>query len=81
MTLAARFRVDRGAFCLDVDLEVPSRGVTGVFGPSGCGKTTLLRAVAGLDRHPGGSLRLGDEVWQDGDRFVPPHRRGVGFVF
>ncbi|MEM1207258.1 MAG: molybdenum ABC transporter ATP-binding protein, partial [Acidobacteriota bacterium] len=31
--------------------------------------------------HPGGSLRLGDEVWQDGDRFVPPHRRGVGFVF
>ena len=81
MSIQARFVVDRGGFRLDVDLEVPSRGVTSLFGPSGCGKTTLLRAIAGLDRHPGGYLRFGDETWQDGARFLPPHRRPLGYVF
>ncbi len=81
MSLEARFRVDRGEFVLDVELSAPGRGVTGVFGPSGCGKTTLLRAIAGLDRHPTGFLRIGATTWQDGDRFVPTHRRAVGYVF
>jgi len=31
-----------------------------VLGPSGCGKTTLLRLVAGLDRHYEGDIRLAD---------------------
>ncbi|MEJ2385289.1 MAG: molybdenum ABC transporter ATP-binding protein [Xanthomonadales bacterium] len=81
MSIRARFTVDRGDFRLDVDLELPSRGVTSLFGPSGCGKTTLLRAIAGLDRHPGGRLRFGDQTWQDDTRFVPPHQRPVGYVF
>jgi molybdate transport system ATP-binding protein len=81
MSIRARFVVDRGDFRLDVDLEVPSRGVTSLFGPSGCGKTTLLRAIAGLDRHPDGYLRFGDETWQDGAFFLPPHRRPLGYVF
>ena len=33
MTIHARFRVDQGDFVLDVDLNIPSRGVTSVFGP------------------------------------------------
>lgn len=81
MSIAARFRVDRGAFVLDVDLTLPGRGVTAVFGPSGGGKSTLLRALAGLDRHRGGRLSVGGEVWQDERTFAPPHRRGVGYVF
>ena len=81
MTIEARFFVDRGDFVLDVDLNIPDRGVTSVFGPSGCGKTTLLRAIAGLDRHPGGLMRIGDRTWQQGDSFVPPHQRSVGYVF
>ena len=81
MSIQARFVVDRGGFRLDVDLEVPLRGVTSLFGPSGCGKTTLLRAIAGLDRNAGGYLRFGAETWQDDERFVPPHRRPVGYVF
>ena len=60
MTIEARFRVERGTFTLDVELEAPAQGVTAVFGPSGSGKTTLLRAIAGLDRHPGGFLRVGE---------------------
>lgn len=81
MTIEARFHVKRGDFLLDVDLSVPARGVTGLFGPSGSGKTTLLRAMAGLDRHAGGFLRIGDKTWQDGDHFVAPHLRRLGYVF
>ena len=81
MSIEARFGIRLGGFGLDVDLKIPQRGVTGIFGPSGSGKTTLLRAMAGLDRHEEGYFRMGDEVWQDGPRFVPTHRRSLGFVF
>ena len=81
MTIEARFHIDRGDFTLDVDLSVPAQGVTGLFGPSGCGKTSLLRAIAGLERHQGGFLKVGDSIWQDAERFVPPHRRSLGYVF
>jgi molybdate transport system ATP-binding protein len=81
LTIAARFHIDRGDFTLDVDLEVPDRGVTALFGPSGCGKTTLLRAIAGLESSRGGYLRVGDELWQDGRYFLAPHKRPLGYVF
>jgi molybdate transport system ATP-binding protein len=81
MTLEARLRIPRRDFVLDVELAVPSRGVTAVFGPSGCGKTTLLRAIAGLEHGRHGFLRVGSMVWQDGERFVPTHRRPLGYVF
>jgi len=81
MTIEACFRLERGDFVLDVDLVIPSTGISAVFGPSGCGKTTLLRAIAGLERCPGGHLRVGDMLWQDGNHFVPPHRRTLGYVF
>ena len=81
MSLRAHFHVERGEFTLDCRLEVPAHGVTALFGASGCGKTTLLRAIAGLDRHPDGYLKIGEEIWQDGRHFVPPHRRALGYVF
>lgn len=82
-TLRARLRLDRQRFTLDVDLDVPGRGVTAVFGPSGSGKSTLLRCLAGLEPDADGTVQAGAEVWQDRRRgvFVPPHRRGVGYVF
>jgi molybdate transport system ATP-binding protein len=64
-----------------VTLDLPGRGVTALFGPSGCGKTSTLRAMAGLLQTPGGRLWVNGEVWQDGPRFVPPHRRALGYVF
>ncbi len=79
--LALSFRVRRGDFELAVDLQLPGRGVTGIVGPSGCGKTTLLRAVAGLDKAPGGRLYLGERCWQDGAQFLPTHQRRLGYVF
>jgi len=81
MSLELRFRIARGDFRLEVDLELPERGVSAIFGPSASGKTTLLRAVAGLDRHAGAVVRVGSTTWQDEATFVPPHRRGVGYVF
>jgi molybdate transport system ATP-binding protein len=82
VSLTARLRAARGRFTLDVELDVPARGVTALFGPSGSGKTSVLRCLAGLDRDARGAVRLGDEVWQDeSGTFVPAHRRGAACVF
>ncbi len=83
LSIHARFRLDRGDFRLDIDLELPGRGITALFGHSGSGKTSCLRAMAGLERAPDGFFSVGDEVWQDEQSriFVPTHRRALGYVF
>ena len=73
-------RIDFGQFSLDVDLQLPGRGVSVLFGQSGSGKTTLLRCIAGLDRARGRVIVRG-EAWQDGRYFVPAHKRPMGYVF
>ncbi|WP_137817520.1 molybdenum ABC transporter ATP-binding protein [Pseudomonas sp. 2FG] len=79
----ARFRVPYPGFSLDVDLQLPGRGVTALFGYSGSGKTTCLRCVAGLERPKDGYLRVNGELWQDSSKghFLPPHKRALGYVF
>lgn len=77
----ARFRLDWPGFSLDVDIAVPSRGVTALFGHSGSGKTTLLRCIAGLERAAPGRLAVDGEVWQDDTCWMPPHQRPIGYVF
>jgi len=77
----ARFALAYPGFELQADIKLPARGITGLFGPSGSGKTTLLRCIAGLERTTGGMLRVHDEVWQDGAKFMPVHRRRLGYVF
>jgi molybdate transport system ATP-binding protein len=81
MSIEAKFRVERPGFLLDVDLALPSRGVTALFGPSGSGKTTLLRCIAGLERAPDGVLTVESQPWQDAGHFLPTHRRPLGYVF
>ncbi len=82
-SIHARFRIAHDSFMLDVDLQLPGRGVSALFGASGSGKTTCLRAIAGLEHAPGGYLNVNGEVWQDDDRnlFVPTHKRDLGYVF
>nr|QDL89602.1 Molybdenum ABC transporter ATP-binding protein Sulfate/thiosulfate import ATP-binding protein CysA [Sym plasmid] len=77
----ARFRLDWPGFSLDVDLNLPSRGVTALFGHSGSGKTTLLRCIAGLEHAREGRLTVEGEVWQDAGCWLPPHKRPIGYVF
>jgi molybdate transport system ATP-binding protein len=81
--IQARFRLTQGAFTLDVDLQLPGRGVTALFGPSGSGKTSLLRCLAGLAGPDPGYLRVNGDVWLDTARglSLPVHRRAVGYVF
>lgn len=81
MSIEARFFLDRGDFTLDVDLDIPGRGVTALFGRSGSGKTTILRCLAGLERIREGQLRFNGETWQEGRRWLPVHKRPLGYVF
>ena len=79
--LHTQFFLQRSGFTLDVDLQLPGRGVTALFGPSGCGKTTLLRSIAGLQRVPEGVVRLNGHTWQDAHTWIPTHQRPIGYVF
>jgi ABC-type Fe3+/spermidine/putrescine transport system ATPase subunit len=67
---------------IDVSLEVAEGAALVILGASGCGKTTLLRVVAGLETPDVGTVGLhGTTVAGSGRTLVPPHRRGLGFVF
>jgi molybdate transport system ATP-binding protein len=79
--LSVDVRLAYPAFRLELAHDFPLIGVTALFGQSGCGKSTLLRIISGLERGAEGRVVFGDEVWQNGCAFVPPHRRGVGYVF
>ena len=79
--LEAKFKMDYPGFNLDVEMSLPSKGVTVVFGPSGSGKTTLLRCLSGLEKAPSGYLKIANHVWQDEESFIPVQDRKIGFVF
>lgn len=81
MSIRGQFFLQRGRFTLDVNLDLPSRGVTALFGQSGCGKTTLLRCIAGLEIDPNGQLLINNDVWQKGKQCRPVHLRELGYVF
>ncbi|MBP1135593.1 peptide/nickel transport system ATP-binding protein [Arthrobacter sp. PvP023] len=56
--------------------------VFGLVGESGSGKTTIGRAIAGLNRTTGGSLKvLGYEMLNLKERTFKPLRKEIGFVF
>lgn len=81
MSIEIKFSVRRDAFSLDVNLRLPSGGVTALFGRSGSGKTTLLRSIAGLEQLAGGHFSIDNAVWQGSGVFLAPHRRSIGYVF
>jgi iron(III) transport system ATP-binding protein len=66
----------------DVSVDVgPSERLV-IVGASGSGKTTLLRLIAGLERPDAGEIRIGGHlVARTGQNLIPPHERGIGFVF
>ncbi len=82
-SIIVQFKLDYGTFKLDVDLQLPSSGITVLFGHSGSGKTTLLRCIAGLQHAPQGFLSINGNLWQDSDNklFLPTHKRSLGYVF
>lgn len=81
-SILARLNLARGDFTLDVDLQLPGRGVSALFGHSGSGKTSCLRCLAGLERADG-YIEINGDVWQDSASgfFLAPHKRPLGYVF
>ena len=60
-----------------IDAALADDAYISLLGPSGAGKTTLLRVIAGFEQPDGGEILFaGRRI--DG---VPPHERGIGFVF
>ncbi|MEV1130567.1 ABC transporter ATP-binding protein [Agromyces sp. NPDC049794] len=65
-----------------VDLVIRPGEVLGLVGESGSGKTTIGRAIAGLTKVTGGSLKvLGHEMNGIREREFRPSRSRIGFVF
>ncbi len=60
-----------------IDASLANDTYVSLLGPSGSGKTTLLRVIAGFEQPDSG------EILFSGRRIdgVPPHERGIGFVF
>ena len=63
-----------------LSLDIEPGTVTAILGASGSGKTTLLRVIAGFERPDRGVVRIGGATVDDGRRFVPPHKRRIGYV-
>ena len=64
-----------------VDLEIEDGALVAILGPSGSGKTTLApaRGRASSGSTPGG-YRSAPVVADDGDRYLPPEQRNIGYV-
>ena len=82
MDLCLSFDIQRGAFRMAADIDL-APGVTAIFGSTGCGKSTLLDCVSGILRPQSGTISFrGTTLFSsDGGVWVPPERRGFGYVF
>ncbi|HEY61830.1 MAG TPA: ABC transporter ATP-binding protein [Anaerolineae bacterium] len=46
----------------DVTFDINESELVAIVGPSGCGKTTILKMVAGLVSHTGGTITIGGKI-------------------
>lgn len=74
-------QLERRDFSMQVEFDIPARGVLGIFGRSGSGKTTLLRCIAGLENDVQGEITLNQQHWLRANRSTPTHQRNLGYVF
>lgn len=64
-----------------VTFQVGKDEIFALLGPSGCGKTTTLRLISGFERLDSGFVMLNGKILSSQGDFVPPQKRGIGFVF
>jgi iron(III) transport system ATP-binding protein len=85
VNVSKRFQATEGvvAAVRNLDLDVQPGEFFVLLGPSGCGKTTLLRSIAGLERHDEGEIYLGERLLSSGTSrtFVEPEDREIAMVF
>jgi ABC-type Fe3+/spermidine/putrescine transport system ATPase subunit len=65
----------------NISFEVKEGDSLAIVGPSGSGKTTLLRLIAGLDLPDAGEIFINGTLMSQSGGAVPPHQRGIGFMF
>ena len=82
IVLAVEVEKRLGSFMLIARFDAAT-GVTALFGPSGSGKTTIVNMIAGLLTPDRGSIKLDEVMLFDAAAGInlPPHRRGIGYVF
>jgi len=83
MGIAARIRLPRSGFTIDLALACAPGRLLSLVGPSGAGKTSILRALAGLERPHAGRITLDGQTWVDTAQGIclAPQKRRVGYVF
>ena len=83
MRLDVALALHRAGFALELDETLELTGITAVMGASGSGKSTLLRALAGLETPQRARIALDGALLADSAAglHLPPHRRGIGYVF
>lgn len=71
------------ALSVELDLQIPTNGITMIFGRSGAGKSSLLNMVSGLSKPDQGRISLVDRVLVDTEKQinVPIEKRNIGYVF
>lgn len=65
----------------DISFDQADHEIICLLGKSGSGKTTTLMLIAGIEQPSGGEIWIGGEKQSAEDKFVPPEKRNVGFVF
>ncbi|ERK18333.1 MAG: molybdenum ABC transporter ATP-binding protein ModC [Pantoea sp.] len=81
--LTLNFSQQLGTHQLDVDVEIPGKGITAIFGVSGAGKTSLINAIGGLTQPQQGQIKLDERLLFDAATGLnlPPEKRRIGYVF
>ena len=70
----------KGEMLLEVNLSIKEGEFVALSGQSGSGKTTLLRILAGVEEAEG-TIKIGDEMWLEKGKSLPPKKRQIGFLF
>lgn len=83
MSLTIQYQKQLGERIFDIDLELPTKGITAVFGRSGAGKTSLINVIAGLTKPESGFISINGVTVYDSQLKVdvPTYKRRVGYVF
>jgi len=81
--LSINFMQQQGDHQLEVDLQIPAKGITAIFGVSGAGKTSLINAISGLTQPQRGRIQLNERLLFDAEQKIalPPEKRRIGYVF
>ncbi|MGI2879178.1 molybdenum ABC transporter ATP-binding protein ModC [Vibrio furnissii] len=81
--LQVQFTKTLGATQFDVQLALPSKGITAIFGRSGAGKTSLINVISGLIAPDSGEIAIQDRVLFSTKQRInlPIEHRRIGYVF